>query len=420
MARPARAVIAPPIRSDGLEPHRGHQDRRQDGAREDAGHDQGVQGSERAAEHVRAEQPLERRHDQDVDDDHRGALDQQDDQRDARLARDGERGHGEPAQHRRDGEHEPCLGPSREPVSDPRRRDAADPDRRIEEGNALDLHPQPLRRGECVQDRLHPVQDVGRHLGDDERDHERARRERAEPLEEAGGGARDGGRDRDLGQAFRVGTQVPLDRAREHRREQEGDAVHGERRGRRPEDQQDPAERRPECVAEVRHRRRQGVHGRQIVLADDPWDRRVHAGAVGDRERGRDPREHDRGQWGAVARHDDRQGEHDRRTDQVRLDHRRPPRPSVGDHPPDRAEHHVREQAHDPRGRDPAGRPRSFEDEHDEGDVVEPVADLRQAHAADEQADVPIAERHPELPLHRLPPSVPRADPRHAPDPLGL
>src|SRR6185312_8757461 len=70
--------------------------------------------------------------------------------------------------------------------------------------------------------------------------------------------------------------------------------------------------------------------------------------------------------------------------------------PVVGDPTPDRAEEHIREQPDDAGRRDPRGRAGAFEDEHDQGDVVEPVADLRQTEPGDQEANVTDAEGIPE------------------------
>ena len=78
----------------GIEPHLRDENRRQHDAHEDPGHRQGVKRSESPAEHVRAEQPLQGGDCHHVDDDHRGTLDQQHGDRDARHADEGECRHG--------------------------------------------------------------------------------------------------------------------------------------------------------------------------------------------------------------------------------------------------------------------------------------------------------------------------------------
>jgi hypothetical protein len=177
------------------------------------------------------------------------------------------------------------------------------------------------------------------------------------------------------------------------RGDEERRAVKGKRgRGRRDRNHE-RAERGTDGVRNLLDGGHHRVGRGEIVLVDDRGDHREGRRVVAGREHryAEGEADHQRGRSvGGRHRRHDRQ---DERLAEIDADHPPAPIESVGERAADRAERDERDLLGDNRSGNPPDRMGGFEDEHDQRDVVEPVAGLRHGQRAEETSKVLVAER---------------------------
>ena len=178
--------------------------------------------------------------------------------------------------------------------------------------------------------------------------------------------------------------------------DEEGGGVDGEDHGGRAQEEQRGAEGRPGDDAEGRDADARGVGGGEVSGADQPRQHGHDAlrvggaggGAQRGEQRGEDYRRAGEGDEGECAH---RGGAQD-----VGEDHDHATVVAVGEHAAERSQHDLRHDARRGRDRDPDRRAGALVHEREQRQVVQPVAGLGDDQAAEQDAQVALAQRDEE------------------------
>ena len=334
-----------------------------------------------AAEHVLVQHPLQARVGEDLHQHrtHAGGRDQPDG--DGGPVGHGQQRHGQPHRAERAGEHVPRVTPALHPAGQGRARQRPGPDAGEQVAVAVRAHPE--RAGD--QQQQHGLRAVDG-AADDVRAHQPQRTRAGAQRRGAVGHA-----PQHAGRAL-PGPGGPEGLARgngqhRERRQPERDRVQQEGQARRSEQQQDTAESRPGDDGDPVHRRPGGVRAGQVGAVHQARRGRRHARQVGGGGGGRRGGDQRGQQDRRVSDHEQGQQDHQGGPRDIAGDHDAPPVKPVGDHPAQRPQGHDRDH---PRGSgDPGPQRRVGPVIHqgDEGQVVQPVAQLGHGQPAEQPAE---------------------------------